>query len=148
MNFVKRFLKGKWLRLAAAYLTNPAKMRMLVDQVSKYVSKKGLQDVKSELNELVNFVKNVVKGEYKGYSKSNMLLAVAALIYVVSPLDIVPDLLVGLGFLDDVAIVAWAINKLGEEIEKYKQWSAASKVAAADVRTEEVVEDEELGVMA
>ncbi len=147
MNYVKRFLNGKWLKMAASYLANPAKMRMLIDEVGKYVSKKGLQDVKMEMKELLNFVKNVSNGTYKGYSKSNLLLAVAALIYVVSPLDIVPDLLVGLGFLDDVAIVGWAISKLGEELGKYKQWIRAEEVPAEEVKPE-VADGDELGVMA
>jgi len=38
--------------------------------------------------------------------------AAAALIYVVSPIDIVPDFIVGFGQLDDVVVVAIALNHL------------------------------------
>lgn len=38
--------------------------------------------------------------------------AVAALIYVVSPIDLIPDFVVGLGQLDDLVVVAIALNHL------------------------------------
>ena len=39
--------------------------------------------------------------------------------YVVSPLDVVPDFLIGMGLLDDAAIVAWAFARLRAEVERY-----------------------------
>ena len=51
----------------------------------------------------------------------SILLAVAALVYVVSPLDVVPDFLIGLGLLDDAAIVAWAFARLSSEVERYRK---------------------------
>ena len=38
--------------------------------------------------------------------------AVAALVYVVSPIDLIPDFVAGLGQLDDLVIVAVALNHL------------------------------------
>ena len=53
-----------------------------------------------------------------------MVFAVAALIYVVSPLDLVPDFLIGLGLLDDVAIVGWAMSRLKDEVDKYQSFKS------------------------
>ncbi len=54
--------------------------------------------------------------------KVKAILAVA-IIYLLSPFDLVPDWLLGLGFLDDFAIVsllvAWAIN-IAEKSTKKK----------------------------
>ena len=36
----------------------------------------------------------------------------AAAAYLVMPIDLIPDFIVGIGQLDDVAIVAWAVRRL------------------------------------
>lgn len=132
MNYVKRFLRGPWLRKAASYVSNPAKMKWLLQEASHYCGRKGLDAVRSEFAMLSAMVRDVASGTYTGYAKSNFLLAVAAIIYVVSPIDIVPDFLVGLGLLDDVAIVGWAMSKLGEEVDKYQAFAAKKGEADAD----------------
>ena len=53
-----------------------------------------------------------------------MILILAGIIYFVSPLDIVPDFLVGLGFLDDAAILTFVVNRLDKELEKYRGWKS------------------------
>lgn len=45
---------------------------------------------------------------------------VAAIAYFVMPLDLVPDVIPILGWLDDVGIVAMAIAWLGREIAKHE----------------------------
>ncbi|MGM9803476.1 MAG: YkvA family protein [Muribaculaceae bacterium] len=131
MNYVVQFLKGKWLMRAAKYLASPAKMRVLLECARRYSGRKGLAEVKEELNLIVNFVSDVVKGRYKDYSRANLLLAVAAIIYVVSPIDLVPDFVVGMGLLDDVTIVAWALTKMGGEISRYRKAICGGDVPAA-----------------
>ena len=110
MNYVKHFLKGQWLRKAAEYMVDPAKMKWLVGRVRQYCGKEGLAAVRDHLSLLADMASDITKGRYTDYSKGNFLLAVAALIYVVSPLDLVPDFLIVLGLLDDVAIVGWAMS--------------------------------------
>ena len=41
------------------------------------------------------------------------------LLYVIDPIDMVPDFIVG-GFLDDVTVIGWAITKVAQELEDYK----------------------------
>ena len=129
MNYVKHFLKGQWLRKAAEYIVDPAKMKWLVGRVRQYCGKEGLAAVRDHLSLLADMASDITKGRYTDYSKGNFLLAVAALIYVVSPLDLVPDFLIVLGLLDDVAIVGWAMSRLKTEVDKYQAF-VAEKAAA------------------
>ena len=124
MNYVKHFLKGQWLRKAAEYMVDPAKMKWLVGRVRQYCGKEGLAAVRDHLSLLADMASDITKGRYTDYSKGNFLLAVAALIYVVSPLDLVPDFLIVLGLLDDVAIVGWAMSRLKTEVDKYQAFVA------------------------
>ncbi len=51
-------------------------------------------------------------------SKVAKVLAITALIYLLSPVDLVPDFIPG-GFIDDVGVILSVIASIGVEIEKY-----------------------------
>ena len=48
-------------------------------------------------------------------------VAVFALLYFISPVDLVPDILPVVGFLDDAGIIAAAVNMYNEDIPVYKE---------------------------
>ena len=67
------------------------------------------------------FFRDVFTGRYRQYNKFNLALSLIALIYVVSPIDLITDLLPA-GLVDDAAIVIWALSRLNKEIEKYRTY--------------------------
>ena len=46
---------------------------------------------------------------------------VFALGYFISPVDAVPDLTPGIGFVDDLLVVLWALHNLEEEVAAYRK---------------------------
>lgn len=120
MNFVTLFNKGKWINKAKDYISNSKKMTVLISQLGFYLSRKGLREIKDSLVLMRNYLSDITTGKYKEYSKAKLILVVAAVIYVVSPLDLFPDFLLG-GLIDDVSIIAWVLKEIGEELEKYKE---------------------------
>lgn len=46
-------------------------------------------------------------------------IAIGALLYLVSPIDAIPDVIPGLGLSDDAAVIAIAVATLAVELEKY-----------------------------
>lgn len=120
MNFVSRFLKGKWLEKARVYAFNPKKMKELLLQLGKYVTKNGLSSVKENLLLMKDYLYDVTTGKYKDYDVKKLMVIVGAVIYVVTPFDILPDFIPP-GLIDDLSIVAWALKEASDELEKYKQ---------------------------
>ncbi|MBO4642080.1 MAG: DUF1232 domain-containing protein [Bacteroidaceae bacterium] len=118
--FINRFKKGKWLNKSNSILNDKTKMTALLGKLPIYLKKEGLKKVKEDLLLLKDYISDIVHGQYKDYGKRGLMLAVAAIIYVISPLDIIPDI-IPTGFLDDATIVAWAIVQLSSELEKYKR---------------------------
>lgn len=51
--------------------------------------------------------------------KAGKILAIAALIYLISPIDAIPDFIPGLGLTDDVGVVLAVVAKLGADLKKY-----------------------------
>lgn len=48
------------------------------------------------------------------------LLTVVSIIYLISPIDLVPDIIPVLGFADDIALLIGTFTMLLGEIEKYR----------------------------
>jgi uncharacterized membrane protein YkvA (DUF1232 family) len=46
-------------------------------------------------------------------------VVIAALIYLITPFDTMPDITPLIGFLDDIGVIAWTIRFLGNELKKY-----------------------------
>ena len=120
MSFVSRFLKGNWLEKARVYAFNPKKMKELLLQLGKYVTKNGLSSVKENLLLMKDYLYDVTTGKYKDYDVKKLMVIVGAVIYVVTPFDILPDFIPP-GLIDDLSIVAWALKEASAELEKYKQ---------------------------
>ncbi|PZU81547.1 MAG: hypothetical protein DI529_15395 [Chryseobacterium sp.] len=68
-------------------------------------------------------IKLYYKGEYK-MKFTDILLPALALIYVISPIDIIPDFVPVIGALDDLAILAFAIPMLMKEVDKFLLWES------------------------
>ena len=66
------------------------------------------------------------KGEYK-MKFIDILLPALALVYIISPIDVIPDFIPVVGALDDLAILAFAIPLLMKEVDKFLLWEAQSK---------------------
>ena len=119
--FVNRFLRGKWFAKSNSILSNKNKVMTILASLRKYMQSGGLYKIRKDLALLSDYISDIVHGRYHNYSKSSIILALAGIIYVVSPLDIIPDFLF-FGFVDDIAIITWAVSKIGGELSKYAQW--------------------------
>lgn len=121
MDIIDKFLHSKWLAKATKCIKTPGAMTKLGLSAGIYIKKNGLKSVSEHLTLMTNYVKDVASGRYKGYNKTHLTLIVAAILYVVSPLDIIPDFLFVAGLVDDAAIIAWAFNEMSKELSKYKE---------------------------
>ncbi len=66
------------------------------------------------------------RGEYDGLTTSRAGLMALAAVYVVSPIDLVPEgLLLLLGLADDAVVVAWLAGALLDETERFIAWEKA-----------------------
>ncbi len=67
-------------------------------------------------------VKAYATGQYREIPWKTMLIILGAVIYFVNPLDLIPDLVPGLGLTDDFGVLIWAYNAVSAEIDKFVEW--------------------------
>lgn len=87
--------------------------------------KQKILGVWEDLLMLIELVKAYTKGEYRNIPWKSILYAIAAIIYFVNPLDIVPDFIFGIGYLDDATVIAFVINAIRNELERFKEVKSA-----------------------
>lgn len=71
---------------------------------------------------LVRLVRRYVSGEYREVRTGTIVSGLAVLLYVLSPIDLVPDFIPVLGFLDDLSLISWFVGKFSDEISRFRQW--------------------------
>ncbi|WP_299442230.1 YkvA family protein [uncultured Phycicoccus sp.] len=65
-------------------------------------------------------------GDYTGTSMMKLGLVAAGAAYVVSPIDLLPEGILGiLGLADDAMVLGWVATTLVEETERFLDWEAA-----------------------
>lgn len=65
----------------------------------------------------------LMRGEYRGTTFGHIAMIGAAVFYIVSPLDIVPEALFGIfGLTDDAVVVTWLVAALINDTEAFLDW--------------------------
>lgn len=83
--------------------------------------------VMDDFRTLVRMVVAYARGNYRDIPIDSLALVVAGLLYVVSPLDLVPDALPVVGFLDDAVVVGWVIKSVRYELDAFRAWEVGQE---------------------
>lgn len=119
----KQELKKKQ-KVAQEYINDPDKLKKLLeDSTKKASSLKGpLDELASMLKVLFSLIRDWINGSYREIPVGSILVIIAAILYFLSPVDLIPDFLPIIGLSDDVIVVALAYKQVKADIEKYKVW--------------------------
>ena len=63
-----------------------------------------------------------VTGAYREVPFATMVGIVVALVYFLSPIDLIPDVLPVIGLTDDAAVIGFAVLAAHNDISSYKVW--------------------------
>ena len=82
------------------------------------------------LNQLKTSVRRMrayAKGDYKQVSWESMVVLVGAVLYVASPIDLIPDAIPVAGILDDATVLSFGVSRMvHEEVQEFLAWEKAT----------------------
>lgn len=113
---------------ADALLRDDAKMEPFLEKLEKKL--KWIPFVRQELKMipiLISMVRSYWKKDYTRVPRRTMLAIVSALIYFLSPIDVIPDWIPVLGQMDDALVVATCWKLVNKDVEDYRQWQKERK---------------------
>ncbi|MEM9859018.1 MAG: YkvA family protein [Bacteroidota bacterium] len=133
-----RFFK-RVLKKASEVLQSSPRMRNVVNKATEKVNDFNVDNLKTSglvarLKVFIRMVKAYAKGDYRDIEWKHILLVMAALLYFITPLDLIPDFIPVSGFIDDFTVLVWVYNKVQHEIDRFQLWesSAATDVSKAE----------------
>ena len=102
------------------------------DEIKKLFKRvKVLAKYFNDLCEIFELLRDRIKGAYKETPWRTIAALTGALIYVLSPIDLLLDFIPGIGFFDDALVIGIAIKLAQPDLEKYREWKATCKEKAA-----------------
>lgn len=122
MKLAERLLKGL-NNSSEKILKDSSRLNKLYKLALKKFDKLGLSEfILQNLKTMISMAQDFINGNYRAYNRKNIILIISGLLYLVNPFDLIPDFLIGIGFLDDIYVMKFIIKKITKEIDRYNAW--------------------------
>ena len=117
---------------AEEYLHDPEKSRGLVEEAVRKANErepgsKISKDFWSQLKAFTRMLKAYINKEYTVVPWASIAMATGALIYFVSPIDLLLDWIPVAGLVDDAAVLVFVLRQIRSDLEKFQLWEEARK---------------------
>ena len=90
----------------------------------------GSPGIGERLVSLPRLFRATFRGEYAGTTRGRLLMVLGAVAYVVSPIDLVPELALSVfGLADDAVVVSWLAATVVNETESFLAWERSTPTA-------------------
>ena len=81
-----------------------------------------LKRFRTDIRLMFSLLRDYWQGRYRAIPWKSVAAIAGALLYVLNPLDLIPDLIIGIGFLDDAGVVALCLKVVESDLYRYAAW--------------------------
>jgi uncharacterized membrane protein YkvA (DUF1232 family) len=94
----------------------------------KTVCRKGiLKRYLGDIVTLITLLNDYVRGNYKKIPFKIIAAIAFTLVYILNPVDLIPDVLPFVGQLDDLAVLTVCLTLIEDDLTEYEVWKASSE---------------------
>lgn len=135
MDFEKKYKENyyeSFEKKAEKIITNADKTSKLINDAMEKVNKisKGpVEEIWDNLLVFFDLMSDWLKGNYRNVPIGSIIMIVASIIYFLTPFDIIPDFIVGLGYIDDMSIISYTFRQIQTDIDKYQVWRSVKDIS-------------------
>ncbi len=119
------WINKRYLRKKAAKITTEDVKKAVDNSDSirtKFESVGPLGRYLKDVKLLLSLVTDYWTGQYRAIPWWAIAAVVFSLLYVVNPLDLIPDFIPVIGYVDDAAVISACLMLVEQELDKYRKW--------------------------
>lgn len=94
---------------------------------SKFLEITNLKKYTDDFIDLFSLLRDWYQDRYKDVPWRVISSIGAGLLYVLSPIDLIPDFIPVIGYLDDAAVIAALLKYVRIDLEEYRNWKDAAE---------------------
>ena len=108
---------------AEKLVAEPGKVEKLLKKIGRKLEKLPVLSGPLEyVPKMYYMVRSWLRKEYTGVPVGTIVSILGALLYFLSPVDLVPDFLPGIGYLDDAVVISVCLTLVKGDIDRYMEW--------------------------
>lgn len=128
---------------AEKLLNDEKKMNSFLNKLEgKFSAIAAIKEKFQEIPLIVALIRAYMKKEYTEIPIGSIIALVSALVYFLSPIDLIPDAIPGIGYIDDVAVLAIALKFAYTDLEDFKKWKEKQEQQEDQAQPENQAEPE------
>ena len=120
-NFNKKDIDEKFETFDSYTEDDAQKVMENQEKIEKIASNDTLHKYLADIKLYFQMLGDIFTGKYKKVPVGTIAAIVGTLLYVLSPIDIIPDFIPVVGYLDDAAMLAVCLNFTRFDVEEYKK---------------------------
>lgn len=122
----------RFIALAVIIASKKDRMLSLGQELYHKIQDKGAQQaIKEEalgqFDTMRRLIKAYANGQYREFPYTSIIKIVAAVVYFVSVVDLIPDFIPILGLTDDLAVLAWVYSSVKDDLQQFVDWEEANE---------------------
>jgi uncharacterized membrane protein YkvA (DUF1232 family) len=132
INLNNRFFQAA-LQKASHILGKPGRLVLLLAALVRKLKQTDFNKgetaiVKEKFFTMGRLLRAYAQGEYREIPWKSLLLIVAAILYFINPIDVIPDLLPLVGLTDDIGVLFLVYKSISGDIDKFLEWEKSKTI--------------------
>jgi len=110
---------------------NPSRLRAVIRRAQSQLreDRSRLGSLRADVPRLTRLGSAIARGEYRHLPWKSLVFVAAGLLYFVMPADLIPDFILGTGFLDDAVVVAYIMKAIRDDLARFEDWELQNRPA-------------------
>jgi len=89
----------------------------------------------TDIRLMFSLISDYAKGRYREIPWKSIAAIAGALLYVLNPLDLIPDLILGFGLLDDASVLIACLSLVESDLMRYAAWKEQNAERVSNERS-------------